>query len=70
MCASECSQCVHVCYVIITVIIIVVTVELWNKWNYIKKHTKKNGTQKSISQNLLIKILWYLAEFLLLSYFI
>ena len=30
---------------------------------------KSNGTQKTISQNLLIKILWYLAEFLLLSYF-
>ena len=26
---------------------------------------KANGTQKTISQNLLIKILWYLAEFLL-----
>ena len=25
--------------------------------------------EKTISQNLLIKILWYLAEFLLLSYF-
>ena len=30
---------------------------------------KSNGTQKTISQNLLIKILGYLAEFLLLSYF-
>ena len=30
---------------------------------------KSSGTQKTISQNLLIKILWYLAEFLLLSYF-
>ena len=30
---------------------------------------KSNGTENSISQNLLIKILWYLAEFLLLSYF-
>ena len=29
---------------------------------------KSNGTQKTISQNLLINILWYLAEFLLLSY--
>ena len=29
---------------------------------------KSNGTQKTISQNLLIKILSYLAEFLLLSY--
>ena len=29
---------------------------------------KNHGTQKRISQNLLIKILWYLAEFLLLSY--
>ena len=28
---------------------------------------KSNGTQKTISQNLLIKILWYLAEFLLSS---
>ena len=28
-----------------------------------------SGTQKTISQNLLIKIFWYLAEFLLLSYF-
>ena len=24
---------------------------------------KSNGTQKTISQNLLIKVLWYLAEF-------
>ena len=30
---------------------------------------KSNGTQKTISQNLLIRILWYLAEFFLLSYF-
>ena len=30
---------------------------------------KSNDTQKTISQNLLIKILWYSAEFLLLSYF-
>ena len=30
---------------------------------------KNNGTQKTISQNLLIEILQYLAEFLLLSYF-
>ena len=30
---------------------------------------KSNGAQKTISQNLLIKILWYLAEVLLLSYF-
>ena len=30
---------------------------------------KRNGKQKTISQNLLIKILWYLEEFLLLSYF-
>ena len=30
---------------------------------------KNHGTQKRISQNLLIEILWYLAEFLLLSYF-
>ena len=29
---------------------------------------KSNGTQKIISQNLLIKLSWYLAEFLLLSY--
>ena len=29
---------------------------------------KRNGTENTISQNLLIKILWYLAEFLLLSY--
>ena len=29
---------------------------------------KSNGTQKTIAQNLLIKILWYLAEFWLLSY--
>ena len=28
-----------------------------------------NGTQNMTSQDLLIKILWYLAEFLLLSYF-
>ena len=28
---------------------------------------KSNGTHKTISQNLLIKILWYLEEFLLLS---
>ena len=30
---------------------------------------KSDGTQKTISQNLLIKIFCYLAEFLLLSYF-
>ena len=30
---------------------------------------KTNGTQKTMCQNLLIKILWYLAEVLLLSYF-
>ena len=30
---------------------------------------KKQYTKKTISQNLLIKILWYLAEFLLLLYF-
>ena len=30
---------------------------------------KSSGTQKTISQNLHIKILWYSAEFLLLSYF-
>ena len=30
---------------------------------------KSNGTQKTISQNLLIEILWYLAEVLLISYF-
>ena len=30
---------------------------------------KSNGTQKTMCQNLLIKILWYLAEVLLLSYF-
>ena len=30
---------------------------------------KNHGTQKRISQNLLLEILWYLAEFLLLSYF-
>ena len=30
---------------------------------------KSNSTEKMISQNLLIKILWYLAEFFLLSYF-
>ena len=30
---------------------------------------KSNGTQKTISQNLVIRILWYLAEFFLLSYF-
>ena len=30
---------------------------------------KSNGTQKTMSQNLLIKTLWYLAEVLLLSYF-
>ena len=30
---------------------------------------KNHGTQKRISQNLLIEILWYLAKFLLLSYF-
>ena len=30
---------------------------------------KSNGKQKTISQNLLVKILWYLEEFLLLSYF-
>ena len=30
---------------------------------------KINDTQVTISQNLLIKILWYLAEVLLLSYF-
>ena len=30
---------------------------------------KSTGTQKTISQNLFNKILWYLAEFLLLSYF-
>ena len=30
---------------------------------------KSNGAQKTISQNLLIKILWYLAEVLLFSYF-
>ena len=31
---------------------------------------KSIGTEKTVSQNLLIKILWYLAEFLLLSYLI
>ena len=30
---------------------------------------KSNGTQKTIFQNLLMKILWYLAELLLLSHF-
>ena len=30
---------------------------------------KSNGTQKTISQNLPIKILWYLAVVLLLLYF-
>ena len=30
---------------------------------------KSNGTQKTMSQNLLIKTLGYLAEVLLLSYF-
>ena len=30
---------------------------------------KSNGAQKTISQNLLITILWYLAEVLLLLYF-
>ena len=30
---------------------------------------KSNGTQKTISQNLLIRMLLYLAEFFLLSYF-
>ena len=30
---------------------------------------KSNGTQKTISQNLLNKIFWYLAQFLLSSYF-
>ena len=30
---------------------------------------KSSGTHKTICQNLLIKILWYLEEFLLLSYF-
>ena len=39
--------------------------------NWTNKHgsEKSSGTQKTISQNLLIKILRYLAEFLLLSYF-
>ena len=30
---------------------------------------KKQWKQKTISQNLLVKILWYMEEFLLLSYF-
>ena len=34
-----------------------------------RQQKKNNGTQKMISQNLLIKILRCLAEFLLLSYF-
>ena len=31
---------------------------------------KSIGTEKTVSQNLLIKILWYLAEFWVLSYLI
>ena len=30
---------------------------------------EKQWKQKTISQNLLVKILWYMEEFLLLSYF-
>ena len=30
---------------------------------------KKQWKEKTISQNLLVKILWYMEEFLLLSYF-
>ena len=64
MCASQCSQCVHVCYVIINVI--VVTVVLWNKWNETKKKKpKKWHTEDDFSKST-HKILWYLAEFLLL----